>query len=114
MSTIESVVGRVSRVLVQKGILHLEVVSVKGNFPDDISTWDGLWAIIKSNADPARLQGREKTPIEDEADRKREQEQARKYEAIGAQSAEAEGLETMADIPQDRMDPMRRRQLPRL
>lgn len=81
MATIKSIVGKVARVVVQKGILRLEIMSVKGNFPDDISTWEGGWAVVHSDEDVTRLPGRQKTPIEEEADRQREREDTSKYEA---------------------------------
>lgn len=66
MSTTESVIGHVTGITVKKGILKLEIQAGKGQYPEDISTWDQLWAIVKSNENPDRLPGREKTPIERE------------------------------------------------
>ena len=68
MARTESVVGRITKINITKGILKLEITAAKSNFPDSVSVFDGLWAIVHVADSPDLLEGRPKTPIEEEAE----------------------------------------------
>jgi hypothetical protein len=80
MARTESVIGKIEGISIKKGVCQVTVKAAKGNYPDDISTAESLWAIIKWNESPDALEGRDKTPVEKEAERnakrKRKQEPA--------------------------------------